>query len=173
MSREIVHIGRRIQVGVDTLVTESGETVKRDVILHPGAVAILPVIDREHIVLLRNHRWVIGETLWEVPAGTLEHGEAIEKCAHRELQEETGYTAEKMTSLGFLYASPGVINEKLHLFIAEKLTAGPSHLEADEQIESMTVKLSDAIDMCLDGRIKDAKTATLLLRWERMLNGQK
>jgi ADP-ribose pyrophosphatase len=163
-----VHVGRRIQVGIDTITMPSGETVRRDVVLHPGAVAILPVLDRENIVLLRNHRWVIGETLWEVPAGTCEPPEPVQETAKRELEEETGYKAEKWTPKGFLYASPGVLDEKLHLFIAENLKAGPSHLEADEQLEPVIVKLAEAVQMCLDGRIQDAKTATLILLWERM-----
>lgn len=167
--REIVHIGRRIQVGVDTITTDKGVTVKRDVVLHPGAVVILPVLDREHVVLLRNHRWVVGETLWEIPAGTCEPPEPVFETAKRELEEETGYTASKWTEKGFLFASPGVLNEKLHLFIAENLTAGPSRLEADEQLEPVIVKLSDAIQMCVDGQIKDAKTITLLLLYEKML----
>jgi ADP-ribose pyrophosphatase len=172
MPREIVHIGRRIRVGVDTIATATGEIVKRDVVLHPGAVVILPVLDCERIVLLRNHRWVVGETLWEVPAGTLEPGEPIEVCARRELEEETGYTAERLTPRGFLFASPGVIDEKLHLFIAEGLTPGPARLEADEQIETVIVPLQDAVAMCLDGQIKDAKTVTLVLLWERLCKSE-
>ena len=168
MAREIVHVGRRIRVGIDTVTTATGETIRRDVILHPGAVVILPILDRERIVLLRNHRWVVGETLWEVPAGTLEPNESVEACARRELEEETGYRCERLTPRGFLYASPGVIDEKLHLFIAEGLTPGPSRPEADEQLEAVVVPLAEAIAMCLDGRIKDAKTVTLLLLWERM-----
>jgi ADP-ribose pyrophosphatase len=167
MSREIVHVGRRIRVGVDTITTERGVTVRRDVVLHPGAVCVLPVLDDGHVVLLRNHRWVVGETLWEVPAGTLEPPEMPLTCAHRELEEETGYRAERMTARGFLYASPGVLDEKLHLFVAEGLTPGPTRLEADEQIETDIVPLAEAVAMCLDGRIKDAKTVVLLLTWER------
>lgn len=169
MPRKIVHVGRRIQVGIDTIETASGETVRRDVVLHPGAVAILPVLDRDRVVLLRNHRWVVGETLWEVPAGTLEPGEAIETSAHRELIEETGYRAGRMTPRGFLYASPGVMNEKLHLFIAEDLTPGAMAPEADEQLEPVIVPLAEAVAMCLDGRIRDAKTVTSLLLWERQI----
>jgi len=168
MSRQIVHTGRKIQVAVETHITPSGETVTRDVILHPGAVVILPVLDAEHIVLLRNHRFAIDETLWEVPAGTLESGEPIEACARRELREETGYTAAKWQSLGYLYASPGVLSEKLHLFIAEELTAGQATPEPGEELEAVTVKFAKAIQMVLDGEIKDAKTVTLLLRWEKL-----
>lgn len=169
MPRRLVHTGRRIRVYLDDFVAPDGSVVPRDLIEHPGAVVILPAIDREHVCLLRNHRWVVDEVLWEIPAGTLEPPEDILDAAKRELAEETGYTAGKWTSLGFLYASPGVMNEKLHLFIAEDLTAGPMRLESDEEIEAITVPLAEAIAMCLDGRIKDAKTITALLLWERQL----
>jgi ADP-ribose pyrophosphatase len=168
MPREIVHVGRRIRVAVDTTTTAAGQVIRRDVVLHPGAVVILPVIDAGHVCLLRNHRWVVGETLWELPAGTLEPGEELEHAARRELQEETGYTAERWRSLGYLFASPGVLDEKLHLFVAERLTAGQSRPEADEELEAVTVNLADAVRMCLSGKIKDAKTVTTLLLWERM-----
>src|SRR6516165_8241157 len=79
--REIIHRGRKIQVAVDTSIGPNGEVIRRDMILHPGAVVILPVVDADHICLLRNYRFVIGETLWELPAGTLEPGEPQEKAA--------------------------------------------------------------------------------------------
>lgn len=167
MAREIVHRGRRITVAIDTSAGPNGETIRRDMILHPGAVVILPILDRERICLLRNHRFVIGETLWEIPAGTLEPGEDLEAAARRELEEETGYTAKTMTSRGFLYASPGVMDEKLHLFFAEGLTAGVMKPEVDEQLEPVTVRLDDAVRMILSGEIKDAKTVTAILLWER------
>lgn len=171
MAREIVHVGRRIRVAVDTTTAADGTVIRRDAILHPGAVVILPVIDAAHVCLLRNHRPVVGETLWEVPAGTLEPGEALEPAARRELAEETGYTAATWTYRGFLFASPGVLDEKLHLFVAEHLTPGPMHPEADEQLEPVTVPLADAVRMCLTGEIKDAKTVTSLLLWERAARG--
>ena len=87
MPREIVHVGRRIRVAVDTSTGPDGQTIRRDMIFHPGAVVILPVIDREHVCLLRNYRFVLEETLWEVPAGTLEPDESLEACARRELIE--------------------------------------------------------------------------------------
>lgn len=168
MPAETVYVGRRIRVEVDTLHTPDGKTIRRDAIRHPGAVVILPVLDAKHVVLLKNFRFVIGETLWEAPAGTVEPNEPLEACARRELLEETGYTAAKWQSLGHMFASPGVMDEKLHLFIAEELTPGPARPEPDEQLEPVTVPLADALRMALDGTIRDAKTITLLLRWERM-----
>jgi ADP-ribose pyrophosphatase len=168
MPREIVHVGRKIRVAVDTTLTADGQTIRRDVILHPGAVVILPVLDRDHVVLLRNHRFVLGETLWEVPAGTVEPGEPLQRCAERELAEETGYAAARWHSLGYLYASPGVMDEKLHLFVAEELTPGPPRPEPGEQLRPVVCRFDDAIKMCLSGDIRDAKTITSLLLWERL-----
>ncbi len=168
MPRQIIHRGRKIQVAIDISRGPGGEEIRRDLILHPGAVVILPVIDRDHICLLRNFRFVIDETLWELPAGTLEPGEAIELAANRELIEETGFRAGKWRSLGYFYASPGVMDEKLHLFVAEDLTPGEAQPEADEQLEPKVVLWADALQMALDGTIKDAKTITAILLWDRM-----
>lgn len=168
MAREVVYTGRKVTVAVDTFTSPDGKVIRRDCIQHPGAVVILPVLDAERVVLLKNNRWVVGETLWEVPAGTREPNEPVEECAKRELAEETGYTADRWRSLGYLYASPGVMDEKLHLFVAEGLTAGQARPEADEELEPVTVRLAEAVRMCLSGDIKDAKTITLLLLWERL-----
>ena len=168
MPRELVHTGRKIRVYLDRTTARDGSVIVRDLISHPGAVVVLPVIDRDHICLLRNHRWVVGETLWELPAGTLEPGEDLLPAAQRELSEETGYQAERWRSLGYLFASPGVLDEKLHLFVAEGLTPGPNRPEPDEDLEPGTLPFADALAMCLDGRIKDAKTITALLLWDRL-----
>ncbi len=168
MPVETVYVGRRIRVEVDTLHTADGRIIRRDAIRHPGAVVILPVVDAHHVVLLRNYRFVVGETLWEVPAGTVEPQETLHQCAARELQEETGYRAARWRSLGYIYASPGLLDEKLHLFIAEELTPGTAWPEPDEKLEPVVVPLVEAIRMCLDGTIRDAKTVTSLLLWERL-----
>src|SRR4029453_7928971 len=99
MPAETVYVGRRIRVESDVLHTPDGRSIRRDAIRHPGAVVILPALDAEHVVLLKNFRFVIGETLWEVPAGTVEPNEPLEACARRELVEETGYQAAKWRSL--------------------------------------------------------------------------
>ncbi|QVL32930.1 NUDIX hydrolase [Telmatocola sphagniphila] len=172
MARETVHKGRKIEVQIDTHTAPNGQLIKRDVILHPGAVVILPVIDREHVCLLKNFRFVVNETLWEAPAGTLEPKEEWQHAAERELLEETGYKATQWTYLGYLFASPGVMNEKLHLYIAENLTQHEAQPEPDEQLEPITLTMDEALKMCFDGRIKDSKTVSILLMWDRLRNSR-
>jgi ADP-ribose pyrophosphatase len=164
--QKVIYQGRKIKVAIDESVNKDGLLIKRDIILHPGAVVILPIVDDEHVCLLKNYRFVIGETLWEIPAGTLEPNEPIEVAAERELQEETGYRATKWTYRGYFYASPGVLDEKLHLFFAEGLTKGFATPEADEQLEPVIVPIKNAIEMILNGSIKDAKTVSALLLWD-------
>jgi ADP-ribose pyrophosphatase len=165
MARTIVHRGRKIQVAIEEVQRPDGQVVRRDVILHPGAVAILPVVDDSHVCLLRNERPVVGETLWEVPAGTLEPGEAVELAARRELEEETGYRAGRWEKLTAFYPSPGVLDERTHLFVASDLTPGAMRLEPGEHIEPVTVPLSQAVSWVMDGTIRDAKTLIALLWW--------
>src|SRR5947207_9924405 len=124
VSRQIIYQGRKIKVAIDTETLPDGETIQRDVVLHPGAVAILPLLDAEHLCLLRNRRPIVGETLWEIPAGTLEVGEQPEKAAIRELAEETGYQAGRWRTLAEFIPSPGVLSERTHLFLASELTHG-------------------------------------------------
>lgn len=171
MSETLVHEGRRIKVYVSTHTAADGTVTRRDLVRHPGAVCVLPVLDAGRVCLLRNRRFVVNDTLWEIPAGTLEPGEDVLAAAKRELQEETGYTAGAWRPLGFLYASPGVLDEKLHLFVAENLTPGPLALEPDEDLEPVVLPLAEAVAMCLDGRVRDCKTVTALLLWDRLVRG--
>lgn len=168
MSRQIVYRGRKIQVAVDTTTQPDGTEVQRDVVLHPGAVAIIPLVDATHVCLLRNHRPVVGETLWEIPAGTLEPGELPEAAAVRELEEETGYRAATWRKLSVFIPSPGVLSEQTHLYVAEGLTAGTMRPEQDEELLPVIVEWRQALAWTLDGTIRDAKTLLALLLWERL-----
>ena len=168
MTRQVIFRGRKIEVALDTIATPDGNTMQRDVVLHPGSVAILPLVDAEHVCLLRNQRPIVGQTLLEVPAGTLEKGEAPEKAAVRELAEETGYRAGRWRKLAAFYPSPGVLSELTHLFVAEDLTPGPMQLEHDEQLTPETIAWRDAVAWSLDGTICDAKTVLAVLLWDRL-----
>ena len=169
MPRKIVHVGRKIQVALETQELPNGEIVRRDVVLHPGAVAILPMIDDRHVCLLRNERPILGETLWEIPAGTLEPDEPPLEAAKRELAEETGYRAAQWQQLTVLIPSPGVLSERIYLFQAEDLTPGEMQLEACENIEPQTVEVSQAMQWVREGIIQDAKTIIALFWWQSSL----
>ncbi len=166
MAREIVFRAKKFQVVLDTTPLPDGRTVPRHLILHPGAVAVLPVVDAEHVCLLRNFRPAAGEELWEIPAGTLEPGEPPDEAVVRELAEETGYRADRWSKLREFYPSPGILTEKMYLYAAEGLTPGPQRLEADEHIEPKVVPWRDALAWARDGTIRDAKTLVALLSWE-------
>ncbi|MGC4120712.1 MAG: NUDIX hydrolase [Myxococcales bacterium] len=124
MSRQVVYQGRRIRVEVDERVDSRGAQVRRDVVVHPGATVILPLLDGDRVCLIRNQRVTVGEELLEIPAGTLEPPEPPQECAARELAEETGYRARRWKKLAEFYPSPGVLSEKMHLFLAEELDLG-------------------------------------------------
>ena len=168
MSRELIHRGRKIEVWLDTTVLPDGTTVRRDMIMHPGAVVILPILDRDHVCLLRNHRPVVGETLWELPAGTLEPGEPPEHAAVRELGEETGYTAGRWRKLAAAYASPGCLSELMHVYAALDLIPGPARPEQDEALEPKVIPWTQALAWAFDGTIRDIKTIAGLLLWDRL-----
>ncbi|MBP7745096.1 MAG: NUDIX hydrolase [Phycisphaerae bacterium] len=138
-----------------------------DIIVHPGAAVILPVLDDGRLVLIRNYRVAVGEELIELPAGTLEPGEAPATCVVRELAEETGYRAGQVTPLVSFYSSPGILTERMHTFVATQLTPGPMELDAGEEIEVTTLTLAEALSAVRAGRITDGKTILALLYYER------
>lgn len=145
-----------------------GTAAEREVIIHRGAVALVPMVDDEHVCLVRNHRYTIGKTLLEVPAGTIDEGESPEQTAMRELQEETGYRAGSIRRLRDWYVSPGVMTERMYLFLCEDLEAGIAHLELDERLETSVVPWNEALAMIDDGRIEDAKTILALMICDRL-----
>ena len=145
--------------------TPDGEEITRDVVEHPGAAVILPVLDDQRVVLIRNHRRIINKTLWELPAGTLEPPEPPEVCAARELEEETGYRAGRLRPLTEFFASPGVLNERMYGFLATELRKTEQALDAHEEIEVVPTPSWQVQDMIREGHIEDGKTIALLLYW--------
>jgi ADP-ribose pyrophosphatase len=168
MARQLVHTGKKIQVYVETAQAADGTPLTRDIVIHPGAVAILPLVDAGHVCLLRNKRPNVGETLVEIPAGTLDPGEAPDAAAVRELAEETGYRAGTWKKLAAFFPSPGVLSERTHLYVATDLSPGAMHLEKDEDLRPEVVAWGQAVAWALDGTIRDAKTLVAVLLWDRL-----
>jgi ADP-ribose pyrophosphatase len=165
--KQVIFEGRRIRVELHHLRGDDGKLTRKEVVIHPGAVVILPLLDEENVVLIQNRRHAIGQNLLELPAGTLEHNEIPMNAAGRELLEETGYLARRMKPLFSFYSSPGILTEKMHVFAAYDLERSKSALEDGEEIEAVTVRLTDAIDMIRTGEIIDAKTIATLLMYDR------
>lgn len=160
---QLLFHGKRIDVLSIDSDHPKGGIIRREVVSHPGAVIVLPLVDPETVVLIRNERYVVQETLWELPAGTLEEEEALELCAARELEEETGYSSKHITPLFKFYTTPGFCNEEIRAFLAKDLVFLGQKLDETEKIETALVKLSDAYEMIREGIICDAKTICTLL----------
>ena len=169
---EIRFASRRFQIVRRTYQTPDGAQHDRDLILHPGAVTILPLVNADTVCLIRNYRVAVGQTLLELPAGTLEPGEDPSHTARRELEEETGFRAARLEHLHDFWMSPGILCERMHLFVASGLSAGATHFDQGEQIENLIVPWSDALDMVRQGHIQDAKTLIGLLYYDRWKRGQ-
>ena len=157
----------RFQVVRQRRTLAGGKMHVRETVQHPGSVVILPLLDDGSVCLLRNFRVAVNETLIELPAGTLDRDEPPIATAARELTEETGYTATRLEALGTLLMSPGILNERMHMFVATGLARGETALEEGEEIEAFEVGWDEAMRMVEDGRIQDAKTVATLLLFER------
>ncbi|MFK8110686.1 MAG: NUDIX hydrolase [Rubripirellula sp.] len=155
---QLVLEGERFNVHRMELNGSDGKVYHREVIRHPGAVVLLPLLDSDTVVLIRNTRATVNETLLELPAGTREAGEPAEQTAARELIEETGYTAGRLDHLHEFYSAPGICDELMHLYAARDLTAGEHQREATEQIENEVVCRAEIERLIGEGRIRDAKT---------------
>jgi ADP-ribose pyrophosphatase len=147
--------------------SSDGLSVPRQVVLHPGAVVIVPLVDDDRVCLIRNERVAVRKTLVELPAGTLEPPEPPSVTAPRELKEETGYIAASWLELPGFFMSPGILCERMHVFVAQQLTPGDPQREAGEMIDNLIVAWDEALAMIDRGEIEDAKTIAALLLWER------
>jgi ADP-ribose pyrophosphatase len=168
IEKQVVFNGKKVRLEVDRVEDEENQReVRFEVVVHPGAVVVLPVMDDGRVLMIRNHRYSVHQVLIELPAGTLEKGEDPMNCAGRELLEETGYLAGKIQRIGAFYSSPGILSEKLYAFAAYHLEKKSTALEEDEEIEIMPVLFDDALKMIDTAEIMDAKTIATLLMYER------
>ena len=163
VSSQVGFTGRLLQVKIDTVTLPNGKESSREVIQHPGAVGILPVLDDGSIVLVKQYRYPVGTVLYEIPAGKLDIGEAPEVCAPRELSEETGYKAKEWKLLTSIVTTPGFTDEVIHLYLAKGLTKEAQHTDEDEFIDVVAFTPEQVKKMVLEKDIFDAKTLSALL----------
>jgi ADP-ribose pyrophosphatase len=169
IEKQVLYTGKKINLEVHHLQDAAGKRTQREIVVHPGAVVILPFFDDKTILLIRNKRYAIQQILLELPAGTLEHGESPMNCAGRELQEETGYLATRIKPIANFYSSPGILTERMYGFAAFGLKKTNPVLEEGEEIEVFSVGFTEAMSMIQDGQIQDGKTIATLLFYERFL----
>jgi ADP-ribose pyrophosphatase len=161
--RETLLEARRFRVvRVREPLADGGSRV-REIIEHPGSVVVVPLVSPDEVCLVDVVRIAVGRPLLELPAGTLDREESLADAALRELAEETGYRAGRIEPAGGCWMSPGILRERMHLFVASDLVVGPQALEPGEQIRTRHVPWAEAVAMCLDGRIEDAKSVAGIL----------
>ncbi|MCA9192341.1 MAG: NUDIX hydrolase [Planctomycetales bacterium] len=153
----------RFSVERVTHLLPNGHTHSREIVRHPGAVIILPVLADGSVCLIRNYRVSLDQELLELPAGTLEAGEPPVECAVRELKEETGYSCGKMEPLCDFFMSPGILDEHMHAFVATELRPGEPAREEGELISNSILSMAETEAAIRSGEVKDAKTIVALL----------
>jgi ADP-ribose pyrophosphatase len=165
VSEELIFDGRVVRLKKLTVELPNGRTSTREVIEHPGAVAVLAEPQKDHILLVKQYRKACGKALWEIPAGKLEPNEDPKAAAIRELSEETGYVAHHIEKVYGFFTSPGFANERLSVYYASHLSEGASHPDEDEFLELISVDRTEVQRMMDSGEIEDAKTLVALLWW--------
>lgn len=168
MAENVLFRAKRFAIHEVQATLPDGTLIRKEVIRHPGGVVILPMLDDDTVVMIRNHRLTIGQTLLELPAGTREPGEPPAETAARELSEETGYTAGKLEFVQSFFAAPGNCDEEMFLFIARDLRAGDPQRERGEQIENQLLSWHEIDRLLSQGEIRDAKTLIGLLRYKQI-----
>lgn len=167
LSRREIYRGRTFDVEVDQVRLPNGKEVEMEIVRHRGAAAVIPLLDDGTVIFVRQYRYATGGWLLEIPAGKLDGGESPEACARREVEEEVGYRAGKLEPLGWIWATPGFADEKIHLFLATDLAPAQQGLEEDEVLHIERMPLQDAIALAARGDFHDSKSICALLRLAR------
>ena len=170
IEREEIYDGAVLHVVKDKILLPDGNTSFREFCLHKGAVAVIPITENNEAILVRQFRYAHHREFLEIPAGKFDFiGEEPLAAAKRELEEETGATAEKYTYLGVLDTTPALIDEKIHMYMAEGLSYGEMHLDEDEFLSVHRIPLSELVRMVMDGKIRDGKTQIAILKAAKIL----
>jgi ADP-ribose pyrophosphatase len=157
-NRTTLHQGRVFKLVTENVTLDNQVTTDMEFIRHPGAAAIIPMLDHTHVILLNQYRHALRKYIWEIPAGTLDPRESVIRCAKRELIEETGFSADQWHHLGEITPVPGYSDERIHIFLAASLQPAERHLDKDEIIHVHEVACEAALDMIRRGDIQDAKS---------------
>ncbi|MFC5988038.1 NUDIX hydrolase [Marinicrinis lubricantis] len=165
MEIERIYEGKVISLQKDKVTLPDGNTAFREVVKHPGAVAVLAIWQNQ-MVVVEQYRKALERSLIEIPAGKLDPGEQPMDAAMRELKEETGFECKELRPICSFYTSPGFADEIIHLFLAEQLTQGESRLDEDEFLNKQFLTLEQAKAYVAEGKIRDAKTITAIYAWE-------
>ena len=171
LTSKMVYEGKVFGIRRDVIVEPGGMQVTREVVTHPGSVVILPLLPDGRILMIRQYRHATRQFLWELVAGRIEQGEHPRKAAARELIEETGYRARRLTVFLDIFPSPGFLGERMYILLAEGLTRGEAHPEADEQITAKAYRPEELQEMIRRGKLRDAKSVAGLLYYFRFMSG--
>ncbi len=166
---EILFYGKAFDVRRDQVLLPDGNTTLVDVVVHPGAVTLIPLDSQSRILFVRQYRHAVGQELLELPAGTLNQGEKPEDCAHREVREETGMSAANLEKIGEFYLVPGYSTEHMHIYLATNLRSDPLPGDEDEFITIEAVALANVPDLIARGVLQDAKSLAALFLAEPYL----
>jgi len=167
-TREVFR-GRTIRLDVDKVRLPNGKEMDFEMIHHPGAAAVVPVLDNGDVLLVRQYRYATGGWLLEVPAGKLDPGEGPQTCAAREVEEETGYKTGHLQPLGWIWTTPGFTDEKIWLYLATGLEEATQGLQEDEVLSVERLPWREAVEKARNGEIHDSKSTCALLRAARHL----
>lgn len=171
LNSEMVYEGKVFGIRRDVIVEPGGMQVTREVVTHPGSVVILPLLPDGRILMIRQYRHATRHFLWELVAGRIDEGEKPREAAARELIEETGYRANRFTLFLDVFPTPGFLEERMYIFLAEGLTAGKAHPEADENISRKAYRPKELREMIRRGKLRDAKSIAGLLYYFAFISG--
>ena len=157
--------GHVLNLRVDNVLFDDGVEATREVVEHRGASVIIPLLENNHVLLVRQYRYAVGKELLEIPAGTCDIGESPEDCAKRELQEETGFTCGNLEKILECYVAPGYSSELIHFYVASALRKAESQMELDEAIMVERIELEQVLKMIKENIIVDAKTVAGMLAY--------
>jgi ADP-ribose pyrophosphatase len=167
-----IYDGRIISLQVDEVRLPNGEKASREIVKHPGAVAVIAILEGK-LVVVEQFRKPLEKSIVEIPAGKLDPGEDPLHAAHRELREETGFTSPSLTLIHSFYTAPGFTDELIHLYYTDQLIAGIEQPDEDEFLECESITLDEALQMIVQGRISDAKTIIAIQYWQLLqIKGQ-